>query len=242
MWYLTAIVMGLAGSLHCAGMCGPLALALPGRGAWRQLLGGRLLYNIGRTVTYSLMGAIVGLLGFGLAASPLQQYLSVLSGVVILLLLLFSATLERAGSGPLGRLSFAVRSRLGRLLGSRPGLAGQFAIGLVNGLLPCGLVYAALAGAAGTGGVGSGMLFMALFGLGTLPMMLALSLAGRRLFSIPGARRLVRISTVAIALLLIIRGLNLGIPYVSPQIVQARQGEEPQVKCGGSCCQLKRID
>lgn len=242
MLYLTALVMGLAGSLHCAGMCGPLALALPGKGALRQLLWGRILYNLGRAVTYGLMGLVVGLLGFGLAATPVQQYLSILSGVVILLMLVFSRAIEGAQGGMLARLSFWVRQRLGKLLGSQPGAVGQFAIGLVNGLLPCGLVYAALAGAGGTGSPWGGALFMVIFGLGTLPMMLAISLVGKRLLAFKGARRIIRWATVAVALLLIVRGLNLGIPYISPAFQLATETQAAAVKCGGSCCELKKLD
>ena len=104
--------------------------------------------------------------------------------------------------------------------------------GLLNGLLPCGLVYAALAGAAATGGPLGGALFMAAFGLGTIPAMLAVSLAGRLITAPWRARfqRAVPVAMAVLAVLFIVRGLSLGIPYLSPDL-------SPEAVAGGrSCC------
>jgi hypothetical protein len=95
---------------------------------------------------------------------------------------------------------------------------GLFLIGLLNGLLPCGLVYLAIAGAIGTGSVYFGIAFMVLFGLGTLPMMLLISWIGN-LFTIAvrnTMNKIIPYIVVLIGVLFILRGLSLGIPYLSP--------------------------
>jgi sulfite exporter TauE/SafE len=218
--YYTAVVLGLMGSLHCLGMCGPLALALPvnrlggHKTDWR-FWGGHLLYNAGRIGTYAALGAVLGGLGWAIAATGWQQALSVTTGVVLLIILAYqtSAPLQWA---PLQQLSMWVQRAFGRLLGAQPGAGVYLALGMANGLLPCGLVYVALTISLWAGTAPGGALYMALFGLGTLPMML---LAGSisRLMRPAYAHGLLRVVGFAVALLLIARGLNLGIPYISPQ-------------------------
>ncbi len=217
----TAFMLGLAGSLHCAGMCGPLALALPhpGGGA-RGFVASRLAYNAGRIVTYSALGLVFGLLGRTLALAGIQRWLSVGAGSLMLLGLLFST---RLGAGtPAVRAVLRLKATFGSLL-RRRSLGSLGLLGLLNGLLPCGLVYAACAGATATGGLLSGLAYMACFGLGTLPLMLGIGLTGRA-FS-PALRfrlqQLVPASLALVALLLILRGLSLGIPYVSPVLSAA---------------------
>ena len=225
-------MLGLAGSLHCVGMCGPLALALPRPPG--NLLAGRILYNAGRTVTYAAMGAVFGLLGQTLLVAGWQQGLSIAAGVLILAYLL-STWLGRGRwsmESTALRLVAPVQRALGRLL-KHTSLGGLFTIGLLNGLLPCGLVYVALAGAAATGTALNGALFMAIFGLGTIPMMLAIALVGPSLYSRFRGRfqRVVPLALGVMALLLILRGLELGIPYVSPNLAaQVEDGAKP------ACC------
>ena len=229
-----ALGMGLVGSLHCAGMCGPLAMALPS-GRAKSMLLGRLLYNLGRISTYSLLGLAMGLLGYGIAATPAQRYLSLLSGLLILLLLLLLPAMERAGGGPLVRMAGWVRLRLGRYLGAGGSPGSLYMLGVINGLLPCGLVYAALAGALEGGSLLRGVGFMVAFGLGTVPMMLALSLAGHRLLRFRWARHSIRLTGVLVAALLILRGLNLGIPYLSPHFEQRLDSDLPYIECSPNC-------
>ena len=174
-------LFGLLGSFHCVGMCGAIALALPGRADAAPLrhAGGRLLYNLGRVTTYATLGAGAGLVGHGLRLAGVQQSLSIASGVLILLLV---AVPERYSSRvghllglntPLGW----VKTTLGRLFqqASWPAL---YATGLLNGLLPCGLVYLALAGALSAPGVAGAAAYMACFGLGTLPLMFRFGAGG----------------------------------------------------------------
>lgn len=221
-----AILLGLLGGLHCAGMCGPLLLALPlsGGARWRFLLG-RAVYQAGRITTYCLLGLVFGLAGRSLVIAGLQQWVSVVLGLGLLAGLVFSPRLQQSG--------WMVRG-VGRLRGVMAGflrtrnLSSMALLGGLNGLLPCGLVYAACAGAAATGSPRLGAGFMLAFGLGTLPVTLAISLTGHLL---PTAfrlrlRHLMPVSIGVLGCLLILRGLSLGIPYLSPDLTAG----------AGSCC------
>ncbi|WP_133272955.1 sulfite exporter TauE/SafE family protein [Hymenobacter radiodurans] len=215
-------LFGLLGSFHCVGMCGAIALALPGAGGpnWRYVAG-RVLYNLGRVTTYASLGAVAGLLGRGLQLAGWQQSLSLLSGGLILVLVVAPERwLSRAAAflkldGVLAR----VKSQL-LYFYRQPSLSALYITGLLNGLLPCGMVYLALAGALSVPGAAGAATYMALFGLGTLPLMLALSLSGQLVPSVWRARmrRAVPVMATCLALLFIVRGLSLGIPYLSPQL------------------------
>ncbi|MGY2134773.1 sulfite exporter TauE/SafE family protein [Hymenobacter sp. HD11105] len=215
-------LFGLLGSFHCVGMCGAIALALPGAGgpSWRYVAG-RMLYNLGRVTTYTLLGAAAGLLGQGLKLAGWQQSLSLVSGGLILLLVVAPERWlsQAAAFLKLDGVLVQVKSKLAYFY-QRPSLGALYTTGLLNGLLPCGMVYLALAGALSVPGVLGAMQYMALFGLGTLPLMLALSLTGQL---VPFAwrarmRQAVPVLATSLALLFIVRGLGLGIPYLSPQL------------------------
>jgi uncharacterized protein len=230
---LSGLVVGFLGSVHCAGMCGPLAIALPVPQAARmKYITGRVLYNLGRVVTYMLLGAIAGAVGKRLFMAGAQQIVSIVLGILLLIFALAPSVLHRLPTGALllERLTGPVKRVLGTLL-QRSSLLALFLFGLVNGILPCGLVYVALAAAITTGDVFRGVLFMAGFGLGTVPVMLAIALFGKQLQG--GVRK--RLSTLlpvfmtVIAVLVLLRGLNLGIPYVSPKIVEEPRHE--QIDC-----------
>jgi sulfite exporter TauE/SafE len=212
----TAFTIGILGSLHCVGMCGPIALALPyqGRNRW-VATNNVLLYNAGRIITYSLLGLVIGLLGRGLFLAGLQTYVSIGLGILLLIVAAFSVNIEaRLLRIPLlMRLNEWVKRQLAFLL-RRHGRASLLLIGMLNGLLPCGLVYLAIAGAVAAGGMLKGVAFMALFGLGTVPLMLATSLAGQfiNLRLRNRLRKLVPLFLVAFAILFIARGLQFQIP------------------------------
>lgn len=214
----TAFLLGFVGSAHCAGMCGPLALALPhwGRGQGSFVLG-RLLYNFGRIITYAMMGAVFGLLGQGVALAGLQRWISLGLGLAILLGVFLS--FRFANRVPVTRGVNWLKAALGKLL-QRRAMPAMFGIGLLNGLLPCGLVYVAAAAAIATGDVLSGMRYMIVFGAGTLPMLLAISLLGTKLqFALRfKVQRLIPVSLILVGMLLLLRGMALGIPYVSPKL------------------------
>lgn len=214
----TAIALGLVGSLHCAGMCGPLALALPATGNSRiGFVAGRIAYNLGRILTYCLLGTAFGLIGQTIAFAGFQRWVSIIAGVAILLGLLLSTRF--ATSFPVSQLVNRIKGGLGNLLRQRS-FPAIFALGTLNGLLPCGLVYTACAGAVATGGLLSGAGYMAAFGLGTVPMMLGIGLVGQKFqFTLRfKLQRLIPVSVAVIAVLLILRGLSLGIPYISPEL------------------------
>jgi len=222
-------MIGLAGSLHCAGMCGPLVLAMPaGSGRFGVQLTNKLAYNAGRIVTYGALGLLFGLFGQLVGLAGFQRWVSIAAGAAILLSLLAwpmrNATLLIAR--PVGIL----KSALGRTL-RHHGLTAQFSFGLLNGLLPCGLVYVACAATAATANILSGLQYMLLFGLGTVPMMLGLGLVGQGLnFKLQlRLRKLVPVGLGVMAALLILRGLGLGIPYLSPQLDSSSPAE-------ASCC------
>ena len=214
----TAILLGAVGSLHCAGMCGPLALALPITGHSRvTFVLGRVAYNLGRILTYCLLGAAFGLVGQTLAFAGFQRWVSLVAGSAILVGLLVSSRF--AVSMPVTRAVAWVKTGLGALLRQRS-VASVFSLGALNGLLPCGLVYAACAGAVATGDLLSGVEYMAAFGFGTVPMMLGIGLVGQKLqFTLRfKLQRLIPACLALVAVLLILRGLSLGIPYLSPDL------------------------
>ena len=218
MIFFTALILGAVGSLHCAGMCGPLALALPATGNSRAtFVLGRLAYNLGRIVTYCLLGAVFGLVGQTLAFAGFQRWISLAAGAAILMGLLVSSRF--AVSVPFAKSVAWIKSGLGALL-RRRSIASVFFLGVLNGLLPCGLVYAACAGAVATGGLLAGVQYMAAFGFGTVPMMLGIGLVGQKLqlalrFKL---QSLIPACLALVAILLILRGLSLGIPYLSPDL------------------------
>lgn len=218
---IPALMMGLAGSLHCIGMCGPIAMAIPAsREKGIDRLAGSLAYHSGRISTYALFGLLFGLLGKGFSWFAWQQRISVLLGVSILVFLLFPLLFPGKSLHPLiSKAMFRVRNQLAQVL-LRPSFGAQYSTGLLNGLLPCGLVYMAATGAAITGDPLQGMLFMVLFGLGTFPAMALTTLFGQWLKQPVRIRiRQVYPAIMAVmALLLILRGLNLGIPYISPKL------------------------
>lgn len=229
---LIGLGIGLAGSFHCIGMCGPLALSLPLNNESRV---GRIfsitLYNLGRAVTYFLLGLLFGAIGNSLFLTGYQQAISIAIGVIILIILLFGNRLS-ANIGIINRFHNKVKILLGKLLKQEKNVFSYFLIGLMNGLLPCGLVYLAIASAVATGSVLGGGLLMLAFGLGTIPLMFGLMVAGRyiSLAVRQKMRRLVPVFVGVMACLMILRGLGLGIPYVSPAFAQ---NEKKEVK---SCC------
>jgi sulfite exporter TauE/SafE len=217
---ISAFVLGIMGSFHCAGMCGPIAIALPlhGNSMGGKIFGGSL-YNLGRTITYGVMGILFGMLGQGLALIGFQQKISVIMGSLMIISVLFPAlfrnqySMEKSWISMVGKL----KSTIGRMFSIRS-YQSLFFIGMLNGLLPCGLVYMALAGAIGTGSAALGTLYMLVFGLGTIPMLLGISLAGN-LLSLTVRKRinkLIPVLVILVGIFFILRGLSLGIPFLSP--------------------------
>lgn len=220
--FLSGVVVGILGSLHCAAMCGPIALALPGgESERRRSLAGRLLYNAGRVAAYIVLGAFLGSLGGLFALAGLQQAVSIAVGAIMILALVFPSVAHWTSArwSPAARLHTTLRAGFGMFLQRRT-LSSLFGLGLLNGLLPCGLLYAALGAATALGEPVRGMVFLGGFGVGTLPIMLGIGLLGKtvRLHMRRRLSGVIPVFTVALGLLLILRGLNLGIPYISPEV------------------------
>lgn len=228
----SALVLGFAGSMHCVGMCGPIALSLPSVSATRSgFIISRVLYNIGRVTTYSILGFSIGAMGGMIRIAGLQEWLSIISGVMVITLAVFPRLFsffvpQSTMFSPVN----TVKKGLSRLLRQRS-YSSLFFLGLLNGLLPCGFVYVAFAGALNAQTITDSALFMGLFGLGTVPTMLAVSLLPH--FTRPSFRGIIQkvtpVLAIAIGSVFIMRGMGLDIPYISPKL----QVEKP---AQSDCC------
>jgi len=223
MWQLAlaGLSLGLLGSLHCVGMCGPLALSLPVQHLNRQQqVISMVAYNAGRVITYSFIGLLLGLAGRSIYLAGVQQWFSIVLGTAILFfsvrLLFFKKTTQPAW---LQAFYFRVQALMSRFLRPRRP-AGYLLPGIVNGFLPCGMVYLALAGALSASRIEYSILFMFFFGAGTMPGMLMMGLLGWRIkLSVRRQwKKIMPFFIIGMAGLLILRGLNLGIPFISPQL------------------------
>lgn len=173
---LFAFMLGVSGSLHCVGMCGPLAMALP---SGKRPVIGRLVYSLGRLFTYTLIGLVAGSVGYLISSAGFQKTLSISAGILILVMALvqWSGNSRLSAFSLIGRWTSGIKSLFRNLFGNRSAI-GMFLIGVVNGLLPCGLVYLAAVGAAASHSTLQGISYMLAFGIGTLPAMFVMSFAG----------------------------------------------------------------
>lgn len=242
MVYLSAFILGLAANFHCLGMCGPLALALPlDRSSNRSMLLGVLQYNAGRIATYALFGSVFGLIGLSLNSIGILQWFSIFSGVFLVLFAwrkwIFSRVEQKF---PLFGMQRIVSLGIGKVLASQSPMK-LFFFGIFNGLLPCGMVYLALIHATLSGHSGSAALSMLFFGLGTLPAMLFVAFAANRITGNLRQRlsRLIPFLLTLVGLMVILRGLNLDIPYLSPKIeMSSKKSERKELII--SCCPAKK--
>jgi sulfite exporter TauE/SafE len=231
----TALSMGFLGSLHCAGMCGPIMLILPFQflSSWKKVLA-IALYHFGRISVYAAMGLLLH--SFKSIFHPQwQQYISIALGSILLvggILTFFPAGTKLLQFPWLG---FVKRQSM-KVIG-RPEPGSLFMAGLLNGLLPCGLVYMALSLAATATSTASAVLSMYVFGMGTMPMLLAITLLkGRiRFFQASSIRKFVPAMMLVLGCLFLLRGMNLGISYLSPAITETKQGVK------ASCCQHHQV-
>ncbi len=219
---ISGFTLGAAGSLHCVGMCGPLSLALPTRHLSKtQQFFSLLIYQLGRIITYSLIGLIFGLAGRRIYISGYQQGFSIGLGILVLVLaMLYFIQKHSIHLSFFNRFYSGVQQLIGRILKKNRGPLGFLGLGLANGLLPCGLVYVAIAATLSFTEIAESVSFMAFFGAGTLPAMMLVGMAGRLINA--EARQLMRkavpVFITLMGILLILRGLNLGIPFISPQL------------------------
>lgn len=216
---ISSLLLGLASSLHCVGMCGPLVMSVPVHHLPRdKKVTGILLYQLGRIGTYVVLGVIAGLLGWRIYAAGFQQLFSITLGVIILLMLSGRFFLNKLhGNNWLNKsvtqlMFWAINKQTPE---------GMLMMGAANGLLPCGMVYIALTGAMASGTIVGAASFMFSFGIGTLPALLGLAFWGIKLNwqTRRYMQKAVPYVVAVTGILLIIRGLNLNIPYLSPLLL-----------------------
>ncbi len=220
---ISALLLGLMGSFHCVGMCGPIAFMLPvDRNNNLKKFGQIFIYHLGRLLAYGTIGLVFGILGKGLYLFGIQQKLSIIIGVLMVVIVMVPIRIFNRYnfSRPVLGLISKAKNHLGLAL-KKQSPDTFLTIGFLNGFLPCGLVYMGLLGALGMGDAWKGMFFMLLFGMGTIPLMTSAIYFSSMLKSTAKQRiqKLVPVFVVIVGALFIARGLGLGIPYLSPKPV-----------------------
>lgn len=215
----TGFLFGLLGSLHCVGMCGPIALMLPvDRQNSTQQFFQTMSYHFGRLFTYAIIGLLFGSLGKTFNLLGFQQYISIFSGLLMITLVLFPRI---AANSLLSKNMYSfvgkIKSKLGKELKKKDANT-LFTIGFLNGFLPCGLVYMAVLGALASSNLWGGSLYMLAFGLGTIPLMTLVSYAPNMnlLGKSVNFKKIIPVLVIAVGVLFVFRGLGLGIPFLSP--------------------------
>ncbi|WP_430413032.1 sulfite exporter TauE/SafE family protein [Kordia sp.] len=217
---ISGFILGLLGSFHCVGMCGPIAFMLPvDRTNSYKKAAQIFLYHMGRLLSYATIGLVFGLLGKSIYIFGVQQKLSIVIGVlmIVAISLPYKTFSKYNFSKPIFKIISKIKSSLGAQF-KKKRLDTFFTIGFLNGFLPCGLVYMAVFGAIATGSIYQGSLYMLLFGLGTIPLMTTAIYLGKFLNTSIKQRiqKAIPVLVVLIGVLFIFRGLGLGIPYISP--------------------------
>ncbi|WP_374543235.1 sulfite exporter TauE/SafE family protein [Flavobacterium sp.] len=219
----SALIFGLISSLHCVGMCGPIAMMIPlERNNSAKKVIQIMTYQIGRLSAYAALGLVFGLLGRGFFMAGLQQQLSIFVGVMMILLAVVpeNKLAQYNFSKPVYHLISKVKQQLGKQLKDKS-LKSLYLIGLFNGFLPCGMVYAALFGAIAMSNLSLSIAYMALFGLGTIPLMVTVQhlVQFSQLKFKSQIQKMIPVIMVVIGILFIVRGLGLDIPYLSPSLL-----------------------
>lgn len=230
MFLLAAISLGFLGSFHCIGMCGPIALTIPvKRDSNFSVISGILTYNFGRIVSYTFMGFIFGFIGKGFMLAGWQNILSIILGCSILVFILVpQLKLNAKRLAVFYRILEKLKMRIRTLFGKKS-YGSLLLIGLFNGFLPCGFVYLAVSGSLAAGDVLKSTLFMTGFGLGTIPAMFSIGFF-RDYMSLKFRKTVIATLPFFIAtmgILLVLRGMNLDIPYISPTV----NAESKQMQC-----------
>ncbi|OIQ28359.1 MAG: hypothetical protein BM564_09830 [Bacteroidetes bacterium MedPE-SWsnd-G2] len=219
----SAFILGLLGSFHCVGMCGPIAFMLPvDRSNTFSKVTQISIYHFGRLLAYAMLGLCFGLLGKGLYLFGMQQKLSIAIGVIMILVVILPHHIidKFSITKPIYKLISKVKSAMGKALKKKT--ADTFlTIGFLNGFLPCGLVYMAVFGSMATADFKLGALYMVVFGLGTIPLMTLAIYIGKFLNQTVRTyiQKTIPVVIVLIGFLFILRGMGLGIPYISPEPV-----------------------
>ncbi|WP_411275468.1 sulfite exporter TauE/SafE family protein [Daejeonella sp.] len=217
-----AFFTGLFGSLHCVAMCGPLVMAIPFQGSVWYSFTQKIIYQLGRILSYSCLGFVAGSIGSLFNILGLQQALSFVSGIILITIAMyhFSGKIPRASNKFYQKIFNPLGKFLSRWM-SKP-YGGLFA-GVLHGLIPCGMVYMAIAGSLNTGSSFSGSEFMFYFGLGTTPLLVMSSLIPLVLQKFRAPRLLIPALFLIAGSFLIIRALNLHIPHISSPVMSDKE-------------------
>lgn len=221
MEYTALFLIGLTGSLHCLGMCGPIVLALPSQDKSPSVLFlNRILYNSGRILSYALIGFMIGFIGSKLNVIKFQDYVSIIAGAAIILFTIIPANIKNKTFFNYKYFQ-PINNGIRKLFKQNTRYSFLF-IGVLNGFLPCGLIYVAAAAAFASASIYKGALLMAIFGLGTFPLMLLASVAAKYISKDLRSRfnKLVPVLAIVVGVIFILRGLNLGIPFISPELIK----------------------
>ncbi len=228
-----ALLMGFTGSLHCAGMCGPIVWIMPFQAfSGLKKAAALALYHGGRISVYALLA--VTLHSFKNLFDPkVQQYISIALGISLLVVGILTFIPNHYTKLKLPWAGM-VQKQLGNIIG-RPGLSTLLFTGILNGLLPCGLVYMALSASLVATTPFASATMMYAFGIGTLPMLISITVLKTKLTFLRTAniRKMVPVVVFTFGCLFVLRGMNLGIPYLSPKVVVEAHGIK-------SCCCHKK--
>lgn len=218
----TGLIMGLASSAHCLLMCGPLVMGMSSGGGPRAFTK-PLLYHGGRMGAYAGIGLLFGLLSEVVSLIPYQQAISLFTGILLLAgaAVSFVPSVGKAGLRAWQKLSPVAFKSVRKL----PRNLSVISLGILNGLLPCGMVYLAATASLHGGTVEYSMAYMLLFGAGTLPAMAGISFAGKFIRAKRRIAGALPYMAMVMAFLFILRGLSLDIPYLSPDISFGSGGE-----------------
>lgn len=244
---ITGFILGLTSNFHCIGMCGPIALAVPvNRKNNSTILFGAFQYNTGRIISYAILGGLVGIIGLSIHTFGVLQWLSILSGL-FLIIYAWRKYLNKIFSQHLPTLPIQkhLNEALGKVIKSKNPMKLSM-LGMLNGFLPCGMVYAALLNALLTGEILGSALAMVFFGIGTLPAMVGVIYMANKITPQMRSKfnKVVPYFITMVGLLIVLRGLNLGIPYISPEIkleqkqINNSSDYSPEIKM--KCCHSKK--
>jgi sulfite exporter TauE/SafE len=208
--------MGFASSAHCILMCGPLMLGMAGAGGKKGAILQPILHHSGRLMAYVIIGLIFGLIGQVISLIPYQQAISIITGVLLILGVVISFL--PSGRKGLMRTWRNLTTNAFQKIKILPRHTASFLRGVLNGFLPCGMVYLAATASLHAGQIEYSVYYMLLFGAGTLPALMAISFLGKLISLRMRFAKAVPYMTLIMAALFILRGLDINIPYVSPHI------------------------
>jgi uncharacterized protein len=218
----SGLLLGFAGSVHCIGMCGPLMMMLHGNPERKTSIRWMMIHHSGRIISYLLIAMLFYGLGKYSGLFKLQQGASILGGVLLILGWIPST------QKTIHRWTAPFRNKLSLNHISSP-LWKNFIWGLFNGTLPCGWVYSAIGASLITGNILHSAVFMIAFGMASTPSLIIIAISGKKISQRLNSQHLkwARWSMIILGFLFLLRGSNLGIPYLSPKLERQKM----------SCCE-----